>query len=180
MLKWSQFCFLTDPLSNSNETITKVEANDDEAPLRSPKKTRRGHVKVEYEEEGVGLKRERWEPCDWRTQLSFIREMRSKRDAPVDQMGAEKCYDAEAPPEVSTNYYFILFYTMCCHTGSISPQVRRYQVLISLMLSSQTKDPVTAGAMQRLRERDLTTDSILNMDDDTLGKLIYPVGFWRV
>lgn len=138
-------------------------------------------MKVEYEEEGVGPKRERWEPSDWRTQLSFIREMRSKRDAPVDQMGAEKCYDTEAPPEVSKNYHLILFHIIsCCHTDSVSSQVRRYQVLISLMLSSQTKDHVTAGAMQRLRERDLSVNTVLNMDDDTLGKLIYPVGFWRV
>lgn len=114
-------------------------------------------MKVEYEEEeGAELKRERWEPRDWTTQLSFIREMRSKRDAPVDQMGAEKCYDSEAPP-----------------------QVRRYQVLISLMLSSQTKDQVTGGAMQRLREHGLSVDALLKMDDETLGKLIYPVGFWR-
>ncbi|XP_023560783.1 endonuclease III-like protein 1 isoform X2 [Octodon degus] len=57
--------------------------------------------------------------------------------------------------------------------------VRRYQVLLALMLSSQTKDQVTAGAMQRLRARGLTVDSILQTDDNTLGKLIYPVGFWR-
>lgn len=59
-------------------------------------------------------------------------------------------------------------------------QVRRYQVLLSLMLSSQTKDQVTAGAMQRLRARGLTVDSVLQMDDNMLGTLIYPVGFWRV
>lgn len=53
-------------------------------------------------------------------------------------------------------------------------------MLLSLMLSSQTKDQVTAGAMQRLRARGLTVDSILQMDDSTLGALIYPVGFWRV
>lgn len=53
-------------------------------------------------------------------------------------------------------------------------------MLLSLMLSSQTKDQVTAGAMQRLRARGLTVDSILQMDDSTLGTLIYPVGFWRV
>lgn len=34
--------------------------------------------------------------------------------------------------------------------------------------------------MQRLREHDLSVDAVLNMDDETLGKLIYPVGFWRV
>lgn len=48
------------------------------------------------------------------------------------------------------------------------------------MLSSQTKDQVTAGAMQRLRARGLTVESILQTDDDMLGRLIYPVGFWRV
>ncbi|XP_077101892.1 endonuclease III-like protein 1 isoform X3 [Siphateles boraxobius] len=145
----------TETVSNCKKTTTKVkvEAVDNQALLTSSRKTRRGRLKVEYEGEGAELK---WEPCDWRTQLSFIREMRSKRDAPVDQMGAEKCYDTEAPSEV-----------------------RRYQVLISLMLSSQTKDLVTAGAMQRLREHDLSVDAILNMDEETLGKLIYPVGFWR-
>lgn len=63
---------------------------------------------------------------------------------------------------------------------SLCTQVRRYQVLLSLMLSSQTKDQVTAGAMQRLRARGLTVDSILQTDDSTLGALIYPVGFWKV
>ncbi|EFB17708.1 hypothetical protein PANDA_016228, partial [Ailuropoda melanoleuca] len=97
-----------------------------------------------------------WEPLAWRQQLQNIRTMRSEKDAPVDQLGAEHCYDPSAPPKV-----------------------RRYQVLLSLMLSSQTKDQVTAGAMQRLRSRGLTVDSILQTDDSTLGTLIYPVGFWR-
>ncbi|XP_040110085.1 endonuclease III-like protein 1 isoform X5 [Oryx dammah] len=83
--------------------------------------------------------------------------MRSGKDAPVDQLGAEHCFDPSASPK----------------------QVQRYQVLLSLMLSSQTKDQVTAGAMQRLRARGLTVDSILQTDDSTLGTLIYPVGFWR-
>ncbi|KFR16476.1 Endonuclease III-like 1, partial [Opisthocomus hoazin] len=59
------------------------------------------------------------------------------------------------------------------------PQVMRYQVLLSLMLSSQTKDQVTSAAMLRLRQRGLTVDSVLQMDDATLGQIIYPVGFWR-
>lgn len=96
------FYFFTETLSNCKKTTTKVkeETVDNQALLTSSRKTRRGRLKVEYEEEGAELKRE---PCDWRTQLSFIREMRSKRDAPVDQMGAEKCYDTEAPSEVSEN-----------------------------------------------------------------------------
>ncbi|XP_051825473.1 endonuclease III-like protein 1 isoform X1 [Antechinus flavipes] len=101
-------------------------------------------------------KKSKWEPPNWNLQLENIREMRKSKDAPVDHMGAEHCYDPNAPPEVM-----------------------RYQVLLSLMLSSQTKDQITAAAMGRLRERGLTLDSILQMDDTTLGQLIYPVGFWR-
>ncbi|XP_023792771.1 endonuclease III-like protein 1 isoform X2 [Cyanistes caeruleus] len=59
------------------------------------------------------------------------------------------------------------------------PQVMRYQVLLALMLSSQTKDQVTSAAMLRLRQRGLTVDSVLQMDEESLGRIIYPVGFWR-
>lgn len=48
------------------------------------------------------------------------------------------------------------------------------------MLSSQTKDQVTGAAMQRLRAHGCTVENILATDDETLGKLIHPVGFWRV
>ncbi|NXE50707.1 NTH protein, partial [Casuarius casuarius] len=131
----------------------------------APKRSRRGKsITIAYEsaqgdgaEEGAPEpKRPKWEPRHWRQQLERIREMRSSRDAPVDHMGVQKCFDSSAPP-----------------------QVMRYQVLLSLMLSSQTKDEVTSAAMLRLRQRGLTVDSILQMDDATLGQIIYPVGFWR-
>lgn len=126
-------------------------------PLSSHSRRKR-QVKVEYEkDEGVTpVKTEHWEPPDWKKQLGYIREMRSGRDAPVDNMGAKKCYDPEAPAHV-----------------------RRFQVLVSLMLSSQTKDQVTAAAMQKLRAHGCTVEHILTTDDEALGKLIYPVGFWR-
>ncbi|XP_032872673.1 endonuclease III-like protein 1 [Amblyraja radiata] len=97
-----------------------------------------------------------WEPERWSEQLNNIREMRKDRNAPVDHMGAEHCFDKTAAPEVM-----------------------RYQVLLSLMLSSQTKDQVTFAAMKQLREHGLTVENILKMDDKTLGQLIHPVGFWR-
>ncbi|XP_061256799.1 endonuclease III-like protein 1 isoform X1 [Bos mutus] len=141
------------------------EAAAEERKSYSPVKRRRKaqRLSVAYEaSEGEGgegaehLQAPSWQPQDWRQQLDNIRTMRSGKDAPVDQLGAEHCFDPSA-----------------------SPKVRRYQVLLSLMLSSQTKDQVTAGAMQRLRARGLTVDSILQTDDSTLGALIYPVGFWR-
>uniref|UniRef100_A0A673WSQ2 Endonuclease III-like protein 1 n=1 Tax=Salmo trutta TaxID=8032 RepID=A0A673WSQ2_SALTR len=122
-------------------------------PLAPILRRRRGQVKVEYDGK---VEPKHWEPPDWSKQLGHVRQMRSARDAPVDIMGAEKCYDTHAPDEV-----------------------RRYQVLVSLMLSSQTRDQVTSAALQRLRAHGCTVDNIVNTDDDTLGQLIYPVGFWR-
>lgn len=48
------------------------------------------------------------------------------------------------------------------------------------MLSSQTKDIMTIAAMDRLLERGFTVQYALDIDVDQLGKIIYPVGFWRV
>ncbi|KAG7485178.1 endonuclease III 1 [Solea senegalensis] len=140
-----------------HQARVQPKTETDALPLSSHSRRRR-QLKVEYDKaDGVTpVKTEQWEPHDWKKQLGFIREMRSGRNAPVDNMGAEKCYDAEAPAHV-----------------------RRFQVLVSLMLSSQTKDQVTASAMQRLRAHGCTVENILHTDDDTLGKLIYPVGFWR-
>lgn len=48
----------------------------------------------------ANIKKDRWEPPDWRTQLQNINEMRKKRDAPVDTMGCDVISDALASPEV--------------------------------------------------------------------------------
>ncbi|XP_068002580.1 endonuclease III-like protein 1 isoform X1 [Melanerpes formicivorus] len=134
-------------------------------PASAPRRSRRRQsVAIAYESgQGDGAEqsraepqRPRWEPRNWQQQLENIREMRRSRDAPVDQMGVQKCFDSSA-----------------------APKVRRYQVLLALMLSSQTKDQVTAAAMLRLRRHGLSPDSILQLDDAALGEMIYPVGFWR-
>ncbi|XP_068177544.1 endonuclease III-like protein 1 [Antennarius striatus] len=136
--------------------VEEEEAGVSEGAPPPPSRSRR-QVKVGYEDGGAPLVgAERWEPAAWRRQLGHIREMRSSRDAPVDTMGAESCYDPEAPAHV-----------------------RRFQVLVSLMLSSQTRDQVTAAAMQRLRAHGCTAEKVLATDDETLGALIRPVGFWR-
>ncbi|KAF2357637.1 Helix-hairpin-helix motif [Trinorchestia longiramus] len=95
-------------------------------------------------------------PNAWEQVLTNIRTMRAARDAPVDTMGSEQCGDKRT-----------------------SPKVHRFHVLVSLMLSSQTKDEVTYAAMQRLRERGLTVQQVLDMPPDELGLLIRPVGFWK-
>ncbi|XP_065899108.1 endonuclease III-like protein 1 isoform X2 [Dysidea avara] len=82
--------------------------------------------------------------------------MREKADAPVDNVGAAKLADT-----------------------TVLPEVKRYQVLISLMLSSQTKDEITSRAMQQLKESGLTVSHINTLPEDEVAQLIYPVGFWR-
>ncbi|GFS08849.1 endonuclease III homolog [Elysia marginata] len=97
-----------------------------------------------------------WEPPLWREHYANILEMRKLRDAPVDSMGCDVISDVLA-----------------------RPQDYRYQVLVSLMLSSQTKDQVTSAAMARLRQHGCSVSNILATSDEKLGKLIYPVGFWK-
>lgn len=88
---------------NSELLLNTAYLKTEKATLTLPSHSRRRRqLKVEYDkDEGVSpVKRELWEPLDWKKQLGYIREMRSGRDAPVDSMGAEKCYDTEAPAHV--------------------------------------------------------------------------------
>lgn len=73
-----------------------------DAPTLSSHSRRRRQLKVEYDKDGSvpQLKTEHWEPPRWKKQLENIRAMRSGRDAPVDNMGADKCHDADAPAHV--------------------------------------------------------------------------------
>ena len=50
------------------------------------------------------------------------------------------------------------------------------------MLSSQTKDEITAKAMESLRTNinPLNVNNVLKKTEEEIGKLIYPVGFWKV
>ncbi|XP_027909405.1 endonuclease III homolog 1, chloroplastic-like [Vigna unguiculata] len=124
------------------------------------KLTRR--VKSEMESEGASVASEVGStrpggvsPAHWEKVLEGIRKMRCSGDAPVDTMGCEKAGD------------------------TLPPKERRFAVLVSSLLSSQTKDPVTHGAIQRLLQNDLlTAEAINNVDEETVKKLIYPVGFY--
>ncbi len=79
----------------------------------------------------------------WREQLAHIEQMRSHRDAPVDSMGCERLPDVLA-----------------------SPAVQRFQILVSLMLSAQTKDAITAAAVHRLRRHGLTIDNVIRTSEE--------------
>ncbi|CAG8583894.1 13243_t:CDS:2, partial [Acaulospora colombiana] len=101
-------------------------------------------------------------PSSWEDVYQSIREYRKTLIAPVDVMGCERL--AEEPSE------------------QITPQTSRFQSLIALMLSSQTKDQVTAAAIHDLRQKlpgGLTLKSVLQVDEDFLDQCISKVGFHR-
>lgn len=61
-------------------------------------------------------------------------------------------------------------------------QNRRFATLISLMLSSQTKDEVTDAAVDKLRTAvggTLSLDAVLAADEAVISEAISKVGFWR-
>ncbi|GBE61255.1 base excision DNA repair -GPD family domain containing protein [Babesia ovata] len=85
-----------------------------------------------------------------------IVDMRKDENAPVDTMGAH-----------------------CCADESADKATYEYQTLIACMLSSQTKDAVTAAAMDALKERGLNVESVAKMPEEELDSLISKVGFHK-
>ncbi|XP_062559748.1 endonuclease III-like protein 1 [Armigeres subalbatus] len=117
-------------------------------------------IKTEKEssaETDSAVKQTKWEPDNWRQTLENIRQMRQMMQAPVDTMGCDQFKDDENVP----------------------PITRRFHTLVSLMLSSQTKDQVNFDCMQRLRKHGLTPADIVATDVAVLEKLIYPVSFYK-
>lgn len=95
-------------------------------------------------------------PTAWRSVYAALKHARESTPAPVDIEGAETLADSQGPPDVA-----------------------RFQTLVGLMLSSQTKDPVTSAAVGRLKEKGLSVAEIREMSESDLSKLIYPVSFYK-
>lgn len=96
-------------------------------------------------------------PANWLETIENIRKVRQKFPAPVDSMG---CDQAHATADKDVN--------------------QRFQILLSLMLSSQTKDPITWAAVQKLKQNNMgNVDGLLGAEEKDIEELIYPVGFYR-
>lgn len=54
-----------------------------------------------------------------------------------------------------------------------------FRILVGTILSARTKDACTAGACQRLFARADTPEALAKLPEETIAKLIYPVGFYR-
>ncbi|KAL8942580.1 MAG: hypothetical protein Q9216_001562 [Gyalolechia sp. 2 TL-2023] len=97
-------------------------------------------------------------PANWQEIYTAVQEMRKKVLAPVDTMGCESLAE-----------------------DTRTPRDKRFQTLIALMLSSQTKDTTTALAMNRLQTElpppGLTLENILSVAPTLLNDLIHAVGF---
>ncbi len=64
--------------------------------------------------------------------------------------------------------------TLMSHEGA-SP----FEILVSTLLSLRTKDEVTAEAAKRLLLKANTPKHMLNLDEEQIRSLIYPVGFYK-
>lgn len=96
-------------------------------------------------------------PKNWKELYANIKIMRKSMSAPVDNLGCEQSFDKEE-----------------------DPKIQRYQILVSLMLSSQTRDQMTHAACQRLREFSFNPQVLSKIDTQILEDLIKQVCFYRV
>ncbi|TDL18515.1 DNA glycosylase [Rickenella mellea] len=98
-------------------------------------------------------------PQRWEETYKSIKKMRDNIVAPVDTMGCDQLGLSE-----------------------MDPKNRRITTLISLMLSSQTKDEVTSAAIAALKDAlggTISVDSIISAEETTISSAIAKVGFWR-
>jgi endonuclease-3 len=111
------------------------------------------------------------EPKYWREALRAIQQMRSERLAPVDTMGCHRLGDGAEDPKAR------LAVSILPVADGLDGQVFRYHILTGLMLSSQTKDPVTAAAVANLKCHGLTVEKIRQTPVEVIDRLICKVGF---
>lgn len=93
-------------------------------------------------------------PVGWESLYELVEELREDRTAPVDTDGGEALPQKER--------------------GEV---IYRFQVLVALMLSSQTKDAVVGETMRKLQKEGLDVENINDMPAETLNALIGKVGF---
>ena len=66
-----------------------------------------------------------------------------------------------------------------CADVNVGGSTRRFQILVALMLSSQTKDEITAAAMEKLKTKGCTAQTLAKTPEAELAETIYPVGFYK-
>lgn len=91
------------PINKKEVKYEPTEDQEQPPPKEAKKRTsKESNIKTEpkfktdpgtSDDSASSEKQIKWEPNNWREQLANIREMRKERNAPVDTMGCDKCYD---------------------------------------------------------------------------------------
>lgn len=132
----------------------------------SPQKKDRKKIKLELDPSQV-----KPAPKRWKEQLAALQAQRRRIVAPVDEMGCE---------ENGTDAHRADGWRI--EDAESKARRERFTCLVSLMLSSQTKDEVTAASVKNLQTNlpdGLSLQSILAATDDEISSNINKVGFWR-
>ena len=149
---------------NYEEDSRSESSSADAAPKKPPRRARRPARKVKKEDGEVQVE----PPSSWLEMYDLVKQMRvgdgPAAKAPVDTMGCERLADRH-----------------------VTPRDKRFQTLIALMLSSQTKDTVNAVVMRKLQTElephapgakpGLNLENILAVEPSRLNELIGLVGF---
>ncbi|ORY78466.1 DNA glycosylase [Leucosporidium creatinivorum] len=144
--------------SSTAATAKEEDEEDEKKPVKVAKKATTPRKPKPFQEK---LDKAHPEPKRWREQYEAIRKQRETIVAPVDTMGCEQ--GGRDRDEAPTN-----------------EKDNRLSILVSLMLSSQTKDPVTHQATMNLRQGlrgGLSLEGLLNATVDEIDALICKVGF---
>lgn len=178
-------------IGQNKQEFIKTEDNQleipKESPKESPKKRRKTNVKIEIKREDESdllakltpseleeyndidnLVTLNTAPKNWFEIYKHVKSMRSKIVAPVDTMGC-----AEIPN------------TLNKEIEDFPREIYRFQLLVSLILSSQTKDEINYKAMLSMKTYfqsvghtyGITIDAINEVDEKKLDELIFSVGF---
>jgi endonuclease III len=163
------------PLSKKRSTELEVDVEIETTAVvtPSPKKTRRSRNKKTAEGEHREITKveavknsvkkrvvtpepgSHGPPAGWEDIYALVVELRKDRTAPCDDSGCEALPDRTQ-----------------------TPRDFRFQVLISLMLSSQTKDATVGEAIRSMQKANvLNVESIVAMDASELNSYINKVGF---
>jgi endonuclease-3 len=124
--------------NNNNSTQSTKNANSQEKNSKSvvetkrpPRKSRkRKHLEIEYEKNNQTWTDPPPPPPRWKEVYERIQQMRSMRQAPVDTLGCEALSEKDTLP----------------------PPASRFHSLVSLLLSAQTRDKITAKAITNLKK----------------------------
>ncbi|KAK1931895.1 Endonuclease III 1 [Phytophthora citrophthora] len=162
---FTRFAFASGPAhSSSAHADVKIEQTTTQQPSSSAKRGRSGNNKSASPNRPTKLIKTEPEPeTDNRLELLLdLYEARKTMDTPIDRFGTQVCV---AP-------------------GVTCAKVERFQLLVAALLSSQTQDPITYAAMQRLHrlgesEEGLTIKTVQDTSEEKLSETLKPVGFYH-